>query len=699
MTPPLGDRKSRRTTHALLAAALVAATVFLRVPTDLYHSSARDFASASRDILLTIFAAGALLFAVLALLFLALPARLKGPAAALLIVLASYAWVRSAFFPGPSLNLDGTRLTADLSTGVAGALLPPLTAMLLAWLAVRQPRGVTTFLALVLAGSLVQSIAATAAAWRVRPPTAPAAAAAALQWSRRGNVLILILDSLQSDVFEDALAEQPRLREQLDGFRYYRFASSSSPTTFLSLPTIHSGRSYDPNESARAFFEQAVRDESVLSRLAAAGYSASYAWSVGACPTATRCVPLLDLVHSRGEAVLDDVVQLLDLGVYRALPDGLRRVVLEQRGLLALLVRRDQIDLVLDQVAALERLVSDSTVSDSPPTAKIIHSKVTHFPLVLQADCSLGARRRYDPEGARIQALCAFKHVVALFERLRAEQAYDVSNIVVMADHGYIQLASRFVASGDARFRKIVGRFNPVLLVKPAQARGPLVTLDAPIELADVPKALCSATACDPAEGLQRLAMVDAERPRSAFQYAFQRGYWSLPQIPGLVRYTIRGDLRRPESWMREATAYAAGTVVDLRRGQNAEQYLGFGWGQREATHTWMVDTYASVRLRLPFAATHEQRLVLETASSGPGEPATRRVSVEVNGVAVGELSCAGAVRHFASHRLRIPRHALARSQDVTIGFRLRSSGGDSGENVPPEPCLALQTLELRPAS
>ena len=114
-----------RATHALLAAALLAATALVRVPTELYRASAQDFASASRDLLLAVFAAGFLLFVLLALVVACLPARLRGYAGPPLVGVAAYAWIRSGFFPGPSVNLDGSRLTADLSTGPAGLPRPP----------------------------------------------------------------------------------------------------------------------------------------------------------------------------------------------------------------------------------------------------------------------------------------------------------------------------------------------------------------------------------------------------------------------------------------------------------------------------------------------------------------------------------------------------------------------------------------------
>jgi hypothetical protein len=159
-----------------------------------------------------------------------------------------------------------------------------------------------TLLAVLLAGSLVQSVVAAASVWMARAPASGDAVASLQEWSRRGNVLVLVLDSLQSDVFEDVLEAEPRLRDELDGFRHYRLASSNGPTTYLSLPTIHGGRPYEPGRSVVQFYREAVYEGSVLNRLASAGYRTSYAVGIGDCPKSVAiCTSSASLARSRVE--------------------------------------------------------------------------------------------------------------------------------------------------------------------------------------------------------------------------------------------------------------------------------------------------------------------------------------------------------------------------------------------------------------
>jgi hypothetical protein len=687
----------RRDALVLLAAALVAATI-VGAPLQIYRAAALDFASASRDVLLAVFASGLILFAALSVAVALLPARLRRLAAPALVGLAVYAWTRSGLFPGPSVNLDGTAVTADLSTGGAGLLVPIAAGALLAGLAVRVPRAAATVLAVLLAGSLVQSVATAASAWKSKPPSPRSTASSLFEWSRKGNVLVLVLDAFGSDLFEEVLRAEPGLRDELDGFRYYRMASSTAPTTYLSLPTIHGGFAYRPGQSVLDFYHEAIVEGSFLNRLAKAGYRTSYSSILGGCPRAVGdCTTTVQMARTRVEVLATEAVKLVDLGLYRVLPDGPRQAVLRHgRGPIAALTGlTPMLDDAFVQLAALERLRSASTVTDSAPTAKMVHTTLTHPPGMLRADCSVG-ERRFDREAARMQSQCALRQVVGLFQRLRRGGAYDVTTIVVLADHGYTFESTRAMESNDPKFRRMVGSFNPTVLVKPAGARGPLTTSDAPIEIPDLPRALCGERECQPANVLLRLDEVGARRTRGIFWYTWNNRYWGTAQIPGLARYWIDGDLSRVESWSREGAPYEPGDPIEFRRGGNLGEYVGFGWARRKATETAMADPQATVWLRGKFEPSRGYWLVLEARLVGdvvPGSP--ERVAVSVNGMEVGQVAPVSPATTFETLRFAVPASVLARSPDTVIRFSAQASGPGPGSATAR---LALRTLELRPA-
>jgi hypothetical protein len=384
-----------------------------------------------------------------------------------------------------------------------------------------------------------------------------------------------------------------------------------------------------------------------------------------------------------------EAAQLVDLGLYRVLPDAPRQAVLGHgRGPIAVLTGwTPLLDDALVQLAALERLRSASRVTDSPPTAKMVHTTLTHPPGMLRADCSRG-ERRFDREAVRLQSQCALRQVVGLFQRLRSEGAYDVSTIVILADHGYTFESARAVGSKDPKFRRMVGSFNPIVLVKPAGARGPLTTSDAPIEIPDLPRALCGERDCRPADVLSRLDEVDPGRRRTIFWYTWNNRYWGMPLIPGLARYWIEGDLSRVDSWSREGAPYEPGTPIEFRRGGNLGKYVGFGWGRREQDHTPMADAEATVWLRGRFEASRAYALVLVGSLPAP-EP----VSVAVNGVEIGRLVAGSVGNQCETRRLAVPAGVLSGSADTMVRFSA-TAGAGAGRSTAG---LAVRSLEIDP--
>jgi hypothetical protein len=70
-------------------------------------------------------------------------------------------------------------------------------------------------------------------------------------------------------------------------------------------------------------------------------------------------------------------------------------------------------------------------------------------------------------------------------------------------------------------------------------------------------------------------------------------------------------------------------------------------------------------------------------------------VTIEVNGVPVGEVLSTDPDLRFASHRVTVPAAVLSRSPDTVIRFSARAGAPAGGG--PAEPRLAVKSVELRP--
>ena len=111
-----------------------------------------------------------------------------------------------------------------------------------------------------------QSVAEQRARW-IEPP------AAIYQFSSTRNVIHVVLDEFQSDVFDDIFQQdRPSLDQQFSGFQYFADHAGSFPTTSLSMPAMLAGEEYRNQKPAPEFVREAFKHSSVFEKVSKAGY-------------------------------------------------------------------------------------------------------------------------------------------------------------------------------------------------------------------------------------------------------------------------------------------------------------------------------------------------------------------------------------------------------------------------------------------
>jgi hypothetical protein len=622
--------------------------------------------------------------------------------AALLMGVAIYAWVRASFFAGSSFSLDGSEPLPELDSGWHAVLIPMFLGSAAVILSRKVPTLMHRFVLLLSIGVVVHAstVVSTLVVDDFMANDRQRAGLPAL--SQQENVIVILLDAMQSDIVADILQRRPDLESELTGFHYFPNATSDSPTTYLSLPALHSGRQYREGLSAQRYFNDSIEQHSFLSRLARSGFRSSYIRAVGSnCPTDIMlCVSAAEFQHGRIESAVDEASQLLTLGLYRIAPDFLRRTIAQERsgafgeldGLASTLQQQ-----VRDGLELLRWLAGDIPVDEQTgPAALFVHSLATHAPYILGPDCT-PVPPRHDRTHAADQAECALVQVTRMFERLKQLGAYENSLIVIVADHG-IGFESHHVESvTDARFRTLVGQFNPAIMLKMPGAGGSLVTSNAGVRVADLALALCDEQGCSSEQVLQRLLHSPNRDDRRVFDYRWQHDYWFLDEIPGAIEYLVGENMFAADAWSRRGETYVAGQEIFFAAGGDSARYLGFGWSGAEATHTWTLAQRASVFLDAALDAGQRHVLSVRSVIYGAAEQSPRRVGVSVNSVDIGELHSRSSDWIFAERSLCIPDGVLRADGDQRIVFTifdpLIPDGPDQRELG-----LAVQGLTLRSA-
>lgn len=389
------------------------------------------------------------------------------------------------------------------------------------------------------------------------------------------NVLVLVLDGLQTTEFHRLLAEEPALRESFGGFTYFRNALADFPITHASLPAILTARRYDNSEPYLDFIEAAYSSSSSLPKiLKQRGYTVDLyglfraVWADASVMSNVR--PPRGGLRGFG----GDLADLLDLGLFRALPQpGKRLVYANQRWCLRRLAarlglgRRAEVSIaggIQDSVDFLREFQHSSTPPGPGPAFKLFHLLGPHPPLSIN---ERGERESlpYDAANYRRASVGSIRVAEAFLRELRRRGLYDRSLILVLSDHGYavpFELPPDVVARGSADPTPY-GRALPLILVKPIGGAGPMRTSDAPVLLSDVPRTVLSLLRLN-TEAMPGISMFDLrdDSTRSrAYTEVGDTNWEKSRYLAVMTDFTVNGFSWSSSSW--KSTGRTHGTVED----------------------------------------------------------------------------------------------------------------------------------------
>ena len=232
--------------------------------------------------------------------------------------------------------------------------------------------------------------------------------------SRTRNVIHIVLDAFQSDVFGEILAEErPLLDRSLSGAVFFANHTGAFPTTIASIPAMLTGKVYRNDRPLQRYMRDILKEGidlqvspgERLSRRAARGmYHGS--------ESATNYVRLQRPYVSYDEYIQFTAWQLADLSLFRHAPHILRPAIYNNESwrLQAMLGPGDTSTrqhhsvngaVVLDQFAKRLRPATDE------PVSKYLHVGIPHRPVVVNGNCEFIGVVRATRAAYKEQARCA----------------------------------------------------------------------------------------------------------------------------------------------------------------------------------------------------------------------------------------------------------------------------------------------------
>jgi hypothetical protein len=486
---------------------------------------------------------------------------------------------------------------------------------------------------------------------------------AMFEFSKEQNVIILVLDAFQSDVFQEIIDEDDEYREMFDGFTYYRNTVAGFPYTYASVTLILTGEYYDNSIPIQDFIRNAFLDNSIPLVMKENGYR------VNLYPLTTKTIYSSDKIASnvgtkqlgKVDGVIDGqegAMELYKLTMFRCVPHFAK-----SQFYFMPFTRLGLEDDVHHDVVFYNSLISNTAASSDEKVFMLYHLLGAHNPYTLNAQL----RNEDLPQnrsGYKEQAKAALKISGELIAQLKKHDLYDNSMVFIVADHGNswggMGLKTGEVSESEGLgsqtvSARVVASGIPLTLVKPFHSNGDLVISDAPVTLGDIPQTIASELQLsNEFPGVSVLSLNESdERTRKFYHYVWSKEYWdwSKAYLPPMTEYTINGHSWRPNSWKSTYRTYKAGeittsnpiyeyrcgTIINFAKGGNAQPYQVFGWSYPEEGFTW-TDGYSAVLAVQPDKMDSDLILTLVAHPHlGGGDIDQQRVVVIVNGHRVGE--------------------------------------------------------------
>ncbi len=519
-----------------------------------------------------------------------------------------------------------------------------------------------------------QSVTADRVRWVEPPP-------AIYQFSSAQNVIHIVLDEFQADVFDDIFTEdRVALDRQFSGFQYFADHAGSFPTTSFSMPAMLAGQEYRNQKPAPDFVRDAFKQSSIFDKVARAGYDID----------ATTIVPVDSFEQWLGPQATPNwkgsrfrirkpyvsredyrevaARQLLELSLLRHVPhsakafsverpDTFYRPIWMDRTESPAQVRRHEAS---NSTAFLEQFVGLMTVGRERPVYKLLHVGVPHRPIVVDRECRFVGLTDMSRESYTEQSRCAVKLVASLLDRARALGIYDSSLIIVSSDHGTDlqplgfggQSASLSLIPGPSTIRlpAIASTAKALMLIKPPKASGPMVVSNAPTSHVDVPSTILDILGIPGASPEAVMTRRDPAQPRTRL-FGMYNPHVRFPKtyLDRVDVLTIDGRVLDASAWNVRQLIWRPDLRLDAREidagARAGNVYLGPGWSLEkrervgdagEISFVQALTNRAIISASLPAGAV---QLVLRASTSQTGSTSVR---ADVDGRPAGEASLAG---------------------------------------------------------
>ena len=383
-------------------------------------------------------------------------------------------------------------------------------------------------------------------------------------FSRRQNVIVLVLDSFESAAFQEIIDEDSSYQDIFNGFTYFPDTLSGFPHTMASIPNILTGQYYDNSIPFTTYLEQAYDSSLSLPKtLKEDGFE------VDCFPNwFQEMVPCDEGVVSniRPKSLFESarIKRIWEVSLFRYAPDLFKgKIYNDGRWLIQDPSPNEQSgassptssffnnkELTINDLAFADGMMRLATTTDAR-IFKFFRLDGCHGPYLLNEDLEY-EKMPVDDVSYMRQAKGSLQVVDIFLQSLKQRGVFDNSLIVIIGDHG------------RPRYNTYLDGYryaNPLLLIKLMNSYDEMQISRTPVSSSSIPATVFSELGFKITT--EKLSVFESDESayssRIFYDYAFDREYWMRDYLPTIKEYVVSGPVREKESWQLSGREFEAG--------------------------------------------------------------------------------------------------------------------------------------------
>ncbi|MEI7526408.1 MAG: hypothetical protein WCJ95_18820 [Mariniphaga sp.] len=704
---------SQKISKSLFAAIIFISTLFIYGPILIYQGNIAGFGFSLQAILLVLLIPFFLAFILLTGFGLILPGKAHQRYVVIISCISILFWIQGTFIIWKLGVLDGSSI--DWTKYKWQGLADSAVWIILLGIAITNYRYwyrflnyIVIFIILSEAGMICVISVQRQDIWTQKTQLQTAPPKEIFQFSGKTDILHIVLDQFGSSLFKKVLLDNKEYSSEMDGFTFFKEVITTTPVTYISVPSFLSGQTYTNKISVNDFYRENYEKGNIQFALASNGYDID----IMSQPEFLKKrdidkryynIPTPYNVKTTTEFNVYKAGFLLDLVLFRFVPYHLKFFIYNDQSWFISSFLLSEKYSKFEHFSANEFLAdftNQASVARSMPVYKYIHLMTPHPPLVVKKN----SKHAWEAlpvtnENFKYQAEYSFKTVISLLEKMKSLNIYNSTLIIIHADHGCnmpfeMESPEGKIVRSDTAF-KFYDSFLPLLLIKTPGAHGALLTSGAQCELNDLPATISSVLKMQTQFPGKSLYSLDPSADRVRKGYLSNTTQRNDAMVSGffdeLQEYTVSGSVFKINSWTKGQIFYKAaqkyqwGTTLKFNDLTDMRIYLESGWGYPESDHIWNNGNKAIIKL--PITEPKSEFIELKCEVSPFLVPAkglkNQKLIISINSSQVGEfiLSEPGG----QTIKLTFPKKLLANSSDLSVGFNfpnavLGSKMGINGE-------------------